>query len=259
MCIKWLSDSPKRSFGSYIGFEENITLIAFILFMIINIVLFFISGRRMAKLKKIKRNNGYCDEFFKTIIKYSGGDITKMKTGKLLKLAGLCAEGKRCKECIEIIKFIDFSDLNSKQQDEYFNIIVYNYIQSGEIDKANEIYSRCIKYFQREYISGNSCVIHTIAMLEFYNNNFERAEKLFNIAFNETKDPNLKFGCLVFEGFCQIKTGRKKHAKQSAVAASQYLKYDIEITQKKQLRELMIYVEEAYGRLNLKEKKGDSL
>ncbi|MGN0594921.1 MAG: tetratricopeptide repeat protein, partial [Hominimerdicola sp.] len=244
MCVYWLCTGMKYNlFGCLRAFIPAFA--AVFAFLITATVYYAVySSKKRKELISFKEKNGFCDEYYKKVKQYLGTK-GKLSASKLLYLASAYAEGERYEECADTLKRIRFSHLNSSQQNEYFNIMLYNSLLKGDIEASEKIYISSMHYFERAMLGKNSAHIkHTLGLFYYAKGELAKAENYFINAKATTKNKSLAGDCDLYLGLCYLKTNRREYAKQCAVEASKEI---TEYSQKINLRKLMILVEKAYG------------
>ena len=244
MSIFWLITGMK--YNLFVCFKVFIPVmcLTFALLLSITICISVMSAHRRNILAKFRNEHGYSDEYYQMVIKLLGG-TDKLNNSKRLSLAAAYSEGERCDKCTEMLKTIDFSALNSAEQNEYFNIMLYNSLLKGDIERTKTIYQRSFYYFERALFSKNSShIMHTLGVYFYAVGELAKAENYFVSARVRTNDLSLKGDCNLYLGLCYLKTNRREYAKQCAIDASKEISGQ---SQKINLRKLMILIEKAYG------------
>ena len=194
------------------------------------------------ELAKHRLTKGYDDEYFRKLAEFS--HATNSGSGKLF-MASMYLEGGRFADCRAMLKELDFAELSSKEQEEYFNICLYSAVLEGNTELANDIYLKARHYFDRAVMGKHSgFILHTLGMLCLLNGRTENAYRLFQSAMRQN-DEGLQCECCIGLGKVYLQSGDRASAKDMCFAAAELVETRAQAVR---LKELMIEVEEAYGK-----------
>lgn len=245
MCIYWLATGFR--YGSLKCLD--IMFISFDVYLMISFLLHYIfSHKRNTELRHLKDHlwiHGYDDEYFKLLKDHLSENNQLSEQGKLI-VSSAYADGKKYEECIATMKTVEFEKLSFSQQNEYYNILLVNAINSNKFQLANNIYSRANFYFDRAMVKKkNENIIHTMGMLNYVNGNYLRAIKLFKTA-RKGRSRNLKCECDIWLGFAFLKIEKLSEAKKCVYKAAE------EVNTRQQLillKNLMLEIESAFKKI----------
>ena len=224
----------------------NIWVIAIVvIFCLLGTVSALIDIKKHIELDELAQHRltkGYDDEYFRKLAEFS--KVSNYGSGKLF-MASMYLEGGRFADSRALLKEVDFSKLNSKEQDEYFNIYLYSAVLEGDVELANDIYRKARHYFDRAVMGRRSgFILHTLGMLCLLNDRTENAFRLFQSAMRQN-DEGLQCECCIGLGKVYLKSGDRASAKDMCFAAAELVETRAQAVR---LKELMIEVEEAYGK-----------
>lgn len=221
MCVFWIITGFR--FNAKICLRVDMAAFIILCMSYICYCLIF-SIRQRARLEKLSEhafNYGYDDEYYNMAM-----DILKKENGEQvtdssrLILAAAYAEGMRAEKCRAVLKEIDFIKLSNSEQEQYFNIMLYNALLDKDLPLAEEIYRRASFYFDRAIFSRKSGdIIHTIGTLKYAQGKFPEAEKYFLDA-KRFHGKRLKCECDLSLAQCCIQAGKTEEARKYMLKAA---------------------------------------
>lgn len=205
----------------------------------------FIDIMKNVELDELARHRltmGYDDEYYRKLAEFSR--VNDSGSGTIF-MASMYLEGGRFEDCRAKLREIDFKELTGSEQDEYFNVCLYSAILEGNRELANDIYRKAQRYFDRAVMGKRSgFILHTLGILCLMNGRTENAFRLFQSAMRQNDD-GLQCECCIGLGKVYLISGDKASAKDMCYAAAELVETRAQAVR---LKELMIEVEEAYGR-----------
>lgn len=242
MCIYWAVTGFKygiKECTKIIIFSGKIFLTIFLLMIAVFCVYKYIL---LIKLKRHRLVYG-CDEaFFKILKKYLGRLDSEYSK---LRYARFCTEGKRYDECLKVMKDLPFYSLKSKNQWQYFNIILNNALKANDMDFADGTYKRGSFYLYRNMnLKGREDILCTMGLYSIKKGDEYWAQRYLLMANKTSKNKNVRCESALY--LCRLftETERFEAAKAWAYKAAKDI---CSLEQAEELKKLMLKIQDIYG------------
>ena len=174
----------------------------------------------------------------------------KKKSTYMLVLSALYTENERYDDALETLRKTDFNELPYELMQEYFNAYMYTYLQMGDTENADRVYSEAQPYFK----SPAPSVLHTLGVYEYARGNYGKARSyLLQSRTNDDSDRNV-CDCDLYLALCALKEGKVNDAKALADEAGELF---VTKNEEKNLAKLLTLIEKYEQRLALPKAEGD--
>lgn len=246
MFVCWLTYVRGRNLPEYLDIF-NITFLSMIGLMLIAYGIYLLCQiSRKGKEEYILSNFGYTDEFYDYVKSNISKKDNATNISRKLKLIELLVDGERYDEVKETILSIDMSSLNGYMLISYYQVVLYYYVQLGDIENAQRVYDSAEDLFPNAYKKKNlvAKIEVTLGMFEYLKGNYELSEEHYLHAETICKDKIIKVDNALCLSLLYLKTDRKDLAKQKIIEIVHTLKTPRQISDAKLLMKM---IERAYN------------